>query len=236
MIRLYVDQNFQVGESVKIPKEEKHYWQSVRRGSGEVELFNRQGQTARGRVISSHFEIEEVEVNQTPLLDLGIALAIPDPKVLREVVFSLSEMGVARLRLFLSERSQLASSRLPALHLKVERWALESARQCCRPGFLEIEWLSFNAAVDACAAESLCWVMEELPPVSGPNKTADSSSQKPGWMFVGCEGGWTPAEREAFQEHSFQFRHLPCPILKVHTACVAAASYILWNRSDADGN
>jgi RsmE family RNA methyltransferase len=234
MIRLFYDSEFVVGEKISLPKEEIRYWRSVRRGQGEVELFNRLGSRALGRMEGSEFLIESLVPSKHPLLPVTIALAVPEPKVLREVVASLSELGVSKLELFLSERSQISQARLEGLREKAEKWSIEAARQCERGALLQIETIAWKNLLGRAELVDTQRIFFDEAATSELKKISFDHPHT--WMAIGCEGGWTSAERQAFADDGVVGVHLPCPILKVHTACIAAASGMLWNRSSSLGS
>lgn len=223
MIRLYVDQEFRVNDKIPLPQAEWRYFEKVRRGQGPVELFNRQGQVASGKIHSKSFLIAAVECRELPASGISLAVGLPEKQKLKSIITSLSEIGVEKLYFFGAQRSQSAKKRLRDLNLEVlNQVAIESARQCARGKVLEIEIKEL--AVLLGLPNHSKWVLDESDSQPGlaelrawPRKDHKSV------FFVGPEGGWTEAERQQFLQAGVRAFHLPTPILRVETACCAAA-------------
>ncbi len=233
MIRLYIDQDFLVGKAISLPEDEWHYFKKVRRGQGEVVLFNRRGQLAKGHVLDRIFEIKEVLINPFSVFPVTVAVGLPDQKVIPEIIQAVSELGVSRLLFFKAARSQSYAKRSE----QIDRWnrvALESARQCERSSPLEIvvgeSWKMSAQDVDE------IFFMDEQ---SSSSKSFFEISQHKKreasvLVVVGCEGGWTAEERhDALTYPNVQGLHLNLPILRVLTA-VTAGSLLALQRSTND--
>lgn len=231
MLRLFADQDFEPGQGVKLASEELHYFRRVRRAQGVVELFNRRGQRAKGSLKSGVFFVQEVIQDSDSALPLSLAVALPDSKVLRELIFSLSELGIRDLKVFAGERSQAPKSRISGL-AKWDRWAIESARQCGRSRPLSVEVVSFESLLKQKAQEA--FYLDEKRDTEAfldLDFFQKSSGSAGSLVVVGCEGGWTDAERKALRSSQFRPIHLKAPVMRVHTACVVAASAFLCRAS-----
>lgn len=222
-IRLYVDEIFRVGSHVKLPESELRYCRDVRRGQGEIELFNREGQIARGKIQQSFYAVEEVVQNQTPVYPMTFALALPEAAVIPSCIRSLSELGIERLFFFVGDRSQAGKKRLE-ISPRWEKIALESARQCGRGRPLELEAGKWQDTPYFLEAGQKFFFDEDDR--SG-SSIVDLRKTEAGKCFalLGCEGGWSPAEREIARESGFQTVHFRTPILKVETAAACAGLY-----------
>ena len=224
MIRLYADEKFEVGGVVALPPEEIRYLRTVRRGSHEAQLFNRAGQVARVTIEDNLARIERVDQNPWPVHPLQVAVGLPEPSVVKQLIASLSELGVTELSFFKADRSQSSLSRLPSED-KQDRLAVEAARQCERPVPLNITTVAFESLLDA-SSSSTTLVLDEQPDADSLPVGLEVSL-----LVVGPEGGWSPRERDAFVQASVPRMHLPTPILRVATAAVAATSWCLAHRS-----
>jgi 16S rRNA (uracil1498-N3)-methyltransferase len=213
-----------VGAVVALPPEEIRYLRTVRRGSHEAQLFNRAGQVAEVTIEGNLARIERVDQNPWPLHPLRVAVGLPEPSVVKQLIASLSELGIAELSFFKGDRSQASLSRLPSEE-KQDRLAIEAARQCERPMPLKITTVEFESLISEPSAATTV-VLDEQP-------AAGSSplGQKVNVLLVGPEGGWSPRERDAFLQASVPRIHLQTPILRVATAAVAATSWCLAHRS-----
>jgi 16S rRNA (uracil1498-N3)-methyltransferase len=222
MIRLYLDQEFHSGDLISLPADEWRYFASVRRGKGEVRLFNRLGQEAIGRIVQKSFQVDLVETVQVPTYHLCVALALPENQALTHIVRSLSELGAKELILFSGARSQSASKRLKEIS-RLERVSIESARQCGRGTPLELRTAKniFSIPLDTNAPVLFCDEDSTTENRIIPEFLSALS------IVVGCEGGWTEEERAFARESRFVPVHFKTPILRVETAVVAAAFYAI---------
>ncbi|MBN8554828.1 MAG: 16S rRNA (uracil(1498)-N(3))-methyltransferase [Deltaproteobacteria bacterium] len=223
MIRLYFDQTFEVGARLRLPKEELHYFRGVRRGQAEATLFNRQNQIAFGRVDEDFFVIDRVEEATSPRYPLTLALGMPEASILPLVMRSISELGVKELILFEAERSQNAKARMKNL-ARLEKIAIESARQCGRGAPLEISTSTWTDLLKKFADfERKIFFDEAMADKSALTSTTKNSKNI--LLMVGPEGGWTEKERMAVRKNDFEWVHFETPILRVETAVVVAAFF-----------
>ena len=212
-----------MGGVVVLAPEEIRYLRTVRRGSHEAQLFNRAGQVAEVTIEGNLARIEQVKQNPWPLHPLRIAVGLPEPSVVKQLIASLSELGVAELSFFKADRSQASLSRLPS-EAKQDRLAVEAARQCERPVPLKISTVTFEALLDA-SSVSTTVVLDEQPEAGSSPIGSEINL-----LVVGPEGGWSPRERDSFVQASLPRMHMPTPILRVGTAAVAATSWCLAHR------
>ncbi|PIR23065.1 MAG: hypothetical protein COV44_04910 [Deltaproteobacteria bacterium CG11_big_fil_rev_8_21_14_0_20_45_16] len=224
MIRLYVDEDFEPGKCLELPKSELHYFKSVRRGKGDeiLELFNRKGQVARASFKDKALKVSEVIEMEPARHRIRIALGLPDTSVAKKVLAAVSELGVEELIFFAAGRSQAAKKRLEKLE-DWDKFSIESARQCGRARPLKISSLSLNKILDLCVKNRI--VLDEVNSETGVY--FDLGEPRDFLLLVGPEGGWTAEERSKIYESGFQSLHFPTPILKVETACTAACVWAL---------
>lgn len=212
-----------MGGVVALPPEEIRYLRTVRRGSHEAQLFNRAGQVAEVTIEGNLARIERVDHNPWPVHPLRVAVGLPEPSVVKQLIASLSELGVAELSFFKADRSQASLSRLPSED-KQDRLAVEAARQCERPVPLKISTVAFESLLDA-SSVSTTVVLDEQPEAGSSPIGSEINL-----LVVGPEGGWSPRERDSFVQASLPRMHMPTPILRVGTAAVAATSWCLAHR------
>ena len=144
--------------------------------------------------------------------------------MVKQLIASLSEIGVTELSFFKADRSQASLSRLPSED-KRDRLAVEAARQCERPVPLEITTVAFESLLDASSVATTVVLDEQ------PDAGLSPVGSEVNLLVVGPEGGWSSRERDAFIQGSVPRMHLPTPILRVATAAVAATSWCLAHRS-----
>ena len=221
VIRLYSDERFEVGGVVALPPEEIRYLRTVRRAAMKpiVQSGRASGRSHDRRQSCSHRACGPESLASHPLEWLGF-----EPSVVKQLIASLSELGVAELSFFKADRSQASLSRLPSED-KQDRLAVEAARQCERPIPLRVTAVEFESLVDASSVATTVVLDEQ------PDAGSSPVGSEVNLLVVGPEGGWSARERDAFIQASVPRMHLPTPILRVATAAVAATSWCLAHRS-----
>lgn len=225
MIRLYVDKVFKSGLQLELPAEELRYFKSVRRGQGDVRLFNRQGEEALGAVDGKVFKIDRVLKVDIPLYPLSVGVGMPETSVIPSIVRSLSELGVEELFFFEAERSQNFKKRAAVSSSVIGRWAklaVEGARQCGRPKPLEISLRSWKEKDFLKRFDRILFFDEAKSSLPSASSITVTKNQRL-LALVGCEGGWTESERDVARQHGFFGVHFETPILRVETAVVCAS-------------
>ena len=228
MIRLYLDQDFETGSRLKIPKEEVHYLHVNRHASkgahGELEAFNSKGKIARGILDDGFFYVESVVDSPFPIYPITVALALPENAALESVVRSASELGAERMILFEGDRSQSARSRMAGVHKRAERIAKESMRQSVRPRPLVIEMAK---KLESLKFSGTIFFLDEMDEDSFDRAPKNRGSEV---VIVGPEGGWSPRERELSRERGWTIRHYKTPILRVVTAVPVAVFDVIREK------
>lgn len=222
MIRLYIDHSFHPGDEVRLPADELRYFRSVRRGQGEVCLFNRSGQEAKGRIKGTSFIVEAVHEIGYPIHPLSVGVALPDSKTIPMIIRSLSELGVRGLYFFDSDRSQRESAKD---FNRLEKLSIEACRQCRRPAPLEIQRVEFESEKFLKAFDQIVF-LDEAPSGAGAHLKRSKKTSS-ALVLVGPEGGWSERERDIARQRGFQNCHLNVPILRVETAAICGAFYAL---------
>ncbi len=147
----------------------------------------------------------------------------PPPKGdrLDTMIDQLSQVGVAAWRPLRTARSERDGFRPD----KLERIAVEAAKQCGRAWALELgEWAEFaGAIVDPRAV---------LGDGSGhaPQPAAGDTV-----LLLGPEGGWTPDELEQARAAERSVLRFGVHVMRIETAAVAAAACLLSGVSHGDG-
>ncbi len=222
-IRLYFDGELKADQSIQLDAGEMRYFKTVHRAKGVVTVFNREGFEAEGRFEGKDFFIEKVKKVSSPLYSLTVALGIPENSILAVVIRSLSELGVKKIIFFGANRSQSASKRLQPSD-RLDKIALESARQCGRAFPLEIGFAKnlSEVLVNEKANSLLIFDEAENSDHKNPQKL-----ESPCLALIGPEGGWSQEERELAQRNSAKIVHHNVPILRVETAVAVSSFYCI---------
>jgi len=220
MVRLYFDGKFEPGLRVRLDEAELLYWRSVKRSQGTVQLFNSDGEWATGEWAGKEFIISDVSEAPFQGLPVTVALALPDRAVIGEIIPMLSEIGVEKLILFPSARSQSSLSKIASGSERWQRLAIESARQCLRAKPLQIETKTWEDLLQCSDSLRLCFSEIDFDgkAIEAKNLTPGGEKLGPVLCVFGCEGGWTAEEIAAFKKSGFSFCHLKIPVMKVATA------------------
>jgi 16S rRNA (uracil1498-N3)-methyltransferase len=212
---------------------EAHHLRDVLRlGVGaEVEVFDRAGDSGRGRIVSADgrgvtIEVEKIGRAVAGKCRLTIAAAVPKAARADWMIEKLGELGVDVFIPLMTRRSVVA----PKGSAKNERWnrlATESARQSGRAGVMRIERLMELAQlIEQARAEGIgLW---HLSPEEESVSIFEMLPALPAelMVLVGPEGGWSPEESATFETARSIAVRLTRTILRVETAAVAAAAVI----------
>ena len=249
MIRLFVTASLSLGAVIAPEQEQARYLVTVMRlGEGdEVALFNgRDGEwravvgavTKRGCTLTP----TERRLDQTTAPTVELVMALVKRSPLELVVEKATELGVGRIRLVTTRRTN-------ADHTNVSRLqaiATEAAEQCGRLDVPEIiaperlekvldTWPSDRRLMfcDEAAAEA------HTGPDAGASlvksaSTAFSAAGKGDWsLLIGPEGGFDPTERTRLRAHPAVVGATLGPrILRADTAAIAALT--LWQATLGD--
>ncbi len=212
---------------------EAHHLRDVLRleAGAEVEVFDKAGDSGRGRIVSADGRGVTIEVDKIGRAAAGkcrltIAAAVPKAARADWMIEKLGELGVDVFVPLMTRRSVVA----PKGSAKNERWnrlATESARQSSRAGVMRIERLmELTQLIEQARAEEIeLWHLSleqdsvsifKMLPALPPDLT----------VLVGPEGGWSPEESDVFKAARSIAVRLTRPILRVETAAVAAAAVI----------
>ena len=154
-----------------------------------------------------------------PKLNLTLILALPRPKVLRRLVMDMTAMGVHRIILINSYRTDKSYWSSPLLN-KIDKYIIEGLQQGIDTVPPEI----------VMAKRFKPFVQDELPAIIGDTKAlvahpyADTSfgvavqTGLPSVLIVGAEGGFIPYEIELLQSVGVQAVSLGSRILRTESA------------------
>ena len=211
--------------TIPLDAEQSHHARAVLRlrVDDAVELFDRAGAVATG-VITRIEDVVMVRVERVDrpaaLSATTIAAAVPKGDRADWMIEKLSELGIARFVPLRTARSVVHPE-----GAKLDRWkriATESAKQCKRPGLMEIDPLTP-------LQEFIC----SIDPRTGVYLAIDGDAPLPSIIsggqlaiLVGPEGGWTPEEAQQMRDHGLTPARLGPTILRIETAAIVAAGIL----------
>jgi len=139
-----------------------------------------------------------------------------DPKTVEKALPSLNEIGVARITFLPCARSQ--RNFRPDFE-RLRRILINSSQQCGRSELMSLE-----------ECESLPAFLDREPEamlLDFSSRTLSCGGDEALTLVLGCEGGFTAAERKLFAEERIVGLGTPMILRSESAACAAAARFIL---------
>jgi 16S rRNA (uracil1498-N3)-methyltransferase len=163
--------------------------------------------------------IEQLDTPPPEKLPLTILLALPRPKVIRRVLRSLTELGVARIVLIHAYKVEKSYWQSPLFtEDKLRNYLLTGLMQCRDTVLPElIIRQRFKPFVEDELAELAC-NSEKIVAHPGNYPPCPTAINQACTLAIGPEGGFIPYEIEKLQEVGFQCVSLGERILRVETA------------------
>jgi len=187
----------------------------------QVGLLN--GQKGLGEITSINSSRVEMEVTLNTLppspLPLTVILALPRPKMLRKIIFTLCTLGVKKIILINSFCVEKSYWQSPSLnHENINHFihlGLEQAKDTISPAIEQHH--RFKPFVEDKLPEL---AQNTLQLIAHPNakEACPESLTKPVTLAVGPEGGFIDYEIRRFKESGFNPIHVGSRILTVETA------------------
>lgn len=211
-------------EPIDLPAEEAKKFHSVLRlpagspivllpGDGRALICTFHGKTA--------LPVETHHPNTEAAQRVTLALGLPKPEKLEESVRMATEIGVARILLFPSDRTVIRwdKAKLAAKIERLHRIAREAAEVCFRTHLPLIESRPNLEAVLTEHPNALVLHESDRPiPAFHPSATEDPV------LVIGPEGGWSPAESARIGDRAVT---LGPRVLRVDTAVAVACGLTL---------
>ena len=224
-------------DTVRFPAETAHQIRRVLRlGAGdEVLALDNQGWQYRVRLAGDdlgHVLLREAAAGE-PALHLTLFLALTQREKFEWALQKCTEAGVSAFVPFVSTRSlvqdaQDAHKKLPRWQKIVQEAAEQSGRGRIPPVAAPLPWAG---ALHSAQAASLRWIAWEEEQQTGLRTALRGLAPVPGQtaaVFIGPEGGFTPAEVEQARQSGCQPLSLGPRILRMETAALAAAVLLVY--------
>jgi len=201
--------------------DEAHHLLRVRRGrvGDVVQVFNGAGLRADAEVLETGKRTARLGLSNflqsPPSKGLVLGSAPPKRERLLWMIEKCTELGVKSWTPIVSERTVVHPG--DAKIDKLRRKVVEACKQCGRDDLMEIydPTILFEFLASKAKNAVGCVLDPSGDPVIGA---------RPDWICVGPEGGWTTAELRSVADHGWQLRALPGHVLRIETACLAAAT------------
>jgi 16S rRNA (uracil1498-N3)-methyltransferase len=154
--------------------------------------------------------------------EITLYMAVVKKDTFEWIVQKATELGVSRIVPILAERSEKKSLNQERL-VKI---AIEASEQCGRGNVPVIEEIQTLSQVIGSAGEGRTFIVFHTE--GEYFKPTDISNIESVGVFIGPEGGWSPAELEMFHKNSLPVRCLGPQVLRAETAAVAALSVVVF--------
>ncbi len=192
----------------------------------ELRVGELEGQMGLGRIldISDQQTTLSVELSEAPpaKLPLCLVVALPRPKMLRRIIRSVAELGVAELHLIHSYRVEKSYWQTPALQADaLHDYLLQGLEQACDTVLPKV----------SCHRRFKPFVEDSLPAMTrarhallahpGDYPPCPRAQQQDTLLVIGPEGGFIPYEVEKLESAGCQPVSLGPRILRVETALTA---------------
>lgn len=155
------------------------------------------------------------------------------------IVQKATELGVYRLIPLVCDRS-VVKLEGDKPQRRIERWqriAREAAKQCRRPDVPEIlppaDWEEVLSGIHVNTAALIPWEEENLESLK--KVLGEKESREDFYVFIGPEGGFTPAEVDLARSHGIRPVTLGPRILRTETAGLAVLAIIQYQFGDLGG-
>jgi 16S rRNA (uracil1498-N3)-methyltransferase len=224
-------------DTVVLTGEEAHHLARVRRfRPGErVQLFDGAGIECEAEVRSARRDevvlgvVSRQRVSRELPFALTLACAPPKGDRLRWLVEKATELGVTRFIPILTERANEQTQVLK--RHKLTRWVVEASKQCGRNVLMEVtDTVEFAAHLNLVPADHHRLIAS---PTGKSLRTVELGGGPGGVAItIGPEGGFTPGELDAARACGWSDVSLGPRILRVETAAIVAASWVMAPCAD----
>lgn len=233
---------------VALSREEAHHLSRVLRlqVGDDVIVFDAAGREFHAVIesISSHGATLALGTalvkRRMPTREVTVAVSPLRPEAMSWLVQKLTEIGVARMAPFVSQRTALPKAgdqeSDESRRRRWERISLAACKQCGRARALEIlPTLKFHDQLSALdrddALKMLAWEGGDAQSLAGVLTRPQLDRHAPAVLCIGPEGGFTRPEYQAALEIGYVPVDLGPNILRAETAAIAAASIVLAMQS-----
>lgn len=237
--RLYHrDLQHEAGSVVVLGTGDSHHARKVLRlrVGDEIALFDGTGHEWTARMVGSEGERVTVRLEREILLpeveaSLQVVLfqGLLRPERMDWVVQKATEVGVAAIHPFVSERTEARDGRAQRL----DRWrriAIESCKQCGRRRLPRIE--AFDALPGCPSGDGPALLLHPSPDSTPLSEFCDGLPPRTVHLAVGPQSGFTPDEMQAHRRAGWRLAALGPRVLRADTAGTIAAAILLHRWAD----
>jgi len=157
---------------------------------------------------------------------LVLVVGLPRPQTARDILRDATTLGATALHFVRTERAEPGYAQ-SSLWTSGEwrRHLVAGAEQAFDTHLPEVTWNQRLVEVVAQPTAGARLVLDHYESLLPLSRGAIAPGQ-PVVLAIGCERGWTAAERELLRAHGFQFHHLGPRVLRTETACTVALAIV----------
>jgi 16S rRNA (uracil1498-N3)-methyltransferase len=222
--------------------DEAHHCTRVLRSKlGEtVEVFDGEGRSAQGEIISLGKDQVKISLSSEPLLskrppEIHLIQAIPKGGNMELIVQKAVELGITSIQPLITEHTIVRSEQMEKKTAKWQRIALEACKQCGQNYLPSIHPAQkFNLWIET-AQKSELNLVAALLPKSLPMAEVFSENLKSASFLIGPEGDFSDAEYSQIIAADYQPVTLGEIVLRVETATLYCLSVIKHELARGSG-
>jgi len=192
------------------------------------------GKVTIARIEENQIFLEDIKLDKKPpkKLDLTIVLALPRPKVLRRLVMDMASIGVNKLIIVNSYRTQKSYWQSPLLE-RIDEFVFEGLQQAIDTVPLKVEFKKrFKPFVEdefpaLLKEQDRAVVAHPYASQSWKSYLNNSKEEMPKVLCIGAEGGWIDYEVNLLCKHGCRAVSLGERILRTETVVNVLLGYWL---------
>ena len=228
--------------------EARHLIKVLRLGPGDqVVVFDGAGREYAAEIISTdHSQVllqitGEQIVSTEAAIEITLVQGLPKGDKLELIIQKATELGAVRIIPVSTERSVVKLDERRAMERR-ERWqrvALEASKQCRRQVVPKVSFVdSFSKVIQELPPGALAilpWEEEQARGIKEVLSSLIAPVERPIYVFIGPEGGFTPAEAATARVAGVIPVTLGPRILRTETAGPAVLAIIMYVLGDLGG-
>lgn len=239
--RIYIDAPLDQGIEVILPEQSAHYIKNVLRlkTGNSIILFNGEAQTDysahiqfSGKRVVAFIDSSVIKHTESPIA-CTIIQAIGKPDHMEYFIQKATELGVSRISIFNSERTQTPLKSL-RLEKKMQYWkniAISACEQCGRNQLPRIQFeTNLKSCINNAPLENR--FMLDFNGQNFRQLAKNINNQQFFSILVGAEGGLTSDETNIAKDSGFKAVELGPRVLRMETAGITLLSIIQHNYGD----
>ncbi len=220
-------------EQLTLKGDEAHHCTRVLRSKlgDAVEIFNGEGKSAQGKIISQSKEKVEISLSAEPTIshrqpEIHLIQAIPKGGNMELIVQKAVELGITSIQPLITDHTIVRSEQMEKKIAKWQRIALEACKQCGQ-NFLPVihPALEFKNWLEVRKSSELNLVAALLPS-SRPFTEVFADKPQSASFLIGPEGDFSDGEYQQIIHAGYQAVTLGDIVLRVETATLYCLSVI----------